>query len=105
RARGGAAGALARGARGQLPATVGPASTAAARSASVVIGSARTPLAEAAAYLERSLGVQAVVLHHDLAGEASELAEGHAQVAAALLDGGGARPALPLPASHPPYGA
>src|SRR5690606_16763922 len=41
--------------------------------------------------------------HHDLAGEASELAEGHAQVAAALLDGGDARPVLPLLASDPPY--
>src|SRR5690554_175452 len=98
-----AAEAFERGARGELPETVKPGSTADARSASVVIGSSRTLLAEAAAYLERSLGVQAVVLHHDLAGEASELAEGHAQLAAALLDGGDARPVLPLLASDPPY--
>lgn len=92
-----------RGARGELPETVKPGSAADARSAATVAGTSRTLLEEAAAYLERSLDVQVIQLHHDLGGEAGELADRHAQLVAAVLHGAETRPLLPLLAADPPY--
>lgn len=92
-----------RGKRGELPETVKPGSAADARSAATVVGTSRTLLAEAAAYLEKRLDVQTLALHHDLGGEARELAARQAQLAAAILAGEDARPLLPLLAADPPY--
>ncbi len=92
-----------RGARGELPETVKPGSAADARAAATVVGSSRTLLDEASAYLEGRLDVQVIQLHHDLGGEASELADRHAQLTAALLQGSDSRPLLPLLAADPPY--
>jgi len=92
-----------RGARGELPETVKPGSAVDARSDARVVGTSRTLLTEAAGYLERHLGVQVIELHHDLGGEASELARRHARLAASVLAGEDARPILPLVAADPPY--
>lgn len=92
-----------RGASGELPETVKPGSPADARAAATVVGTSRTLMAEAASYLERHLDVQAVELHPDLSGEARELAERHAHLIAAVLNGEDARPVLPLLAADPPY--
>src|SRR5690554_2029788 len=91
-----------RGARGELLETVKPGSADDGRSAVKVIGSSRTLLAEAAAYLRDRVGVETVELHHGLVGEARQLAEGHAGLAAALLGHGDPRRLLPALAADPP---
>ncbi len=91
------------GVRGELLETVKPGSPDDGRSDVKVIGSSRTLLAEAAAYLRDRVGVEAVELHPELVGEAKQLAEGHAGLAAALLGHGDPRPLLPALAADPPY--
>ncbi len=96
---------LSKGAAGEVHDTVKPGSAADARSDVRVVGSSKTLLYCAAQYLEREVGVQAIVLHHDLVGEARVMAERHAELVASVMTGRDPRPLLPLLAADPPYAA